>query len=75
MVIEAPATGNVETGQKRVFTARTMKLRGERSSLFITVRMNQFEEVNNPAGRNLHAFELIKPDALALEAKIECDDA
>jgi hypothetical protein len=71
LVGEAAALGDVEHREQRVVAARTVQPGRVRHAHFVAVRVDQLEQLDDPAGTDLVALEFVEPDALAGEAEVE----
>ena len=75
LVGEAAAFGDVEHGEQRVVAARALQPGRVWRAHFVAVRVDQLEQLDDPAWADLVALELVEPDALAGEAEVEVDMA
>src|SRR5574343_1282062 len=74
MVVEAAAVlGDIQAVQQALVAARAVQRIAQRLARVVVVLVQQFEQPDDAAGRDLHAFKFIEPDALAGKAQIEDD--
>ena len=76
MVIELAAMlADVQSVQQPFIAARAVQRVAQRQALNVAVVMDQLEQFDDAARRDLRAFEVVEPDTLAREAEIEHDFA
>ena len=76
MVVELAAMLDVVDAMQQAFVAaRAMQWVAQGQALVVAVFMQQFEELDDTARRDLYTLEIIEPDALAGKAQVEHDFA
>lgn len=73
VVGEPAALGGVEDVQQLFVAARAAERLGQRQALVVAMLVDQLEQLDDAAWRDLVALEAVEPDALAGEAKVEFD--
>ena len=76
VVVELAAMpGDIETVQQLFVAARAGERVAQGQALSVAVFVDQLEQLDDAARRDLRAFEFVEPDRLAGEAEVEDDFA
>ncbi len=76
VIIEfAAMPGDIQPVQQLFVAARAVQRVAQGQALGVAVFVDQLEQLDDAARRDLHAFKVVEPDALARKAEIEHDFA